>query len=376
MKKIVYIVGGLYQPSGMGQVLSCKVNYLAEHTDWQLYVVLTERPDLPFYYKLSPNVKFVNFDINFDELDTMPLFKKILFYRKKQSVYKKKLTSFLMEVLPNITVTAIRREINFINDIPDGSHKIGEIHFEKQFYRNFNKSYFPSVINRCITNIWQGSLIKQLARLDKFVVLTEEDANNWKTLFNKTVIPNPLSKTPTVHSNQKNKLEVGRYDSVKGFDMLINAWAMVAKVHPDWKLKIVGPGDRTQYQDQISRLGLEKVIVCKGASDEIYNEMAEASFYVLSSRSEGFGLVLVEAMAVGLPCVAFSCSPGPRSIVFDQRNGILVVKDNIQKLSESICFMIENEKKRVLFSKQAIIDSERYLIDGIMEKWISLFSAL
>ena len=52
MKKIVYIVGGLYQPSGMGQVLSCKVNYLAEHTDWQIYVVLTERPDLPFFYNL------------------------------------------------------------------------------------------------------------------------------------------------------------------------------------------------------------------------------------------------------------------------------------------------------------------------------------
>ena len=77
MKKIVYIVGGLYQPSGMGQVMSCKVNYLAAHTDWQIYVVLTERPDLPFFYKLAPNIKYVNFNINYDELDTMPLLKKM-----------------------------------------------------------------------------------------------------------------------------------------------------------------------------------------------------------------------------------------------------------------------------------------------------------
>ena len=125
MRKVVYIVGGLYQPSGMGQVLSCKVNYLAEHTDWQIYVVLTERPELPYFYELAQNIKHVNFDINFDELDTMPLIKKIQEYHKKQNTYKKRLTSFLMEVKPDITVTAVRREINFINDIPDGSRKIG-----------------------------------------------------------------------------------------------------------------------------------------------------------------------------------------------------------------------------------------------------------
>ena len=141
MKKMVYIIGGLYQPSGMGQVLSCKVNYLAEHTDWQIYVVLTERPDLPFFYKLAPNIMFVNFDINFDELDTMPILKKMRAYRRKQSVYKKRLTYYLMDVKPDITISAVRREINFINDIPDGSKKIGEIHFEKQFYRHFNKPY-------------------------------------------------------------------------------------------------------------------------------------------------------------------------------------------------------------------------------------------
>ena len=131
MKKIVYIVGGLYQPNGMGQVLSCKVNYLAEHTNWQIYVILTERPDLPLFYKLASNIKYVNFNINFDELDTMPLLKKISVYRKKQSIYKKALKKYLMEVRPDITVSIIRREINFINDIQDGSHKIGEIHLDR-----------------------------------------------------------------------------------------------------------------------------------------------------------------------------------------------------------------------------------------------------
>lgn len=375
MRKIVYIIGGLYQPNGMGQVMSSKVNYLAEHTDWQMYVVLTERPDLPFFYKMSPKINFVNFDINYDELDTMPLFRKMLAYRKKQSVYKRKLTSYLLEVKPDITVSAVRREINFINDISDGSYKIGEIHFEKNFYRNFNRRFLPSFINRWITNNWQGNLIKELARLDKFVVLTDEDASSWNTLSNKVVIPNPLSKFPDVQSKLENKIviSVGRYDYVKGFDMLIAAWALVNKRHPDWKLKIVGPGERVLYQEQIKCLKLEQCVCCNGPSNHIYDEMAESSLYVLSSRSEGFGLVLIEAMAVGLPCVSFSCSAGPRSIISDYHNGILVEKDNITKLADAICFMIEHDKERVEFAKCAKKDSEQYGLEFVMQKWIDLF---
>lgn len=375
MKKIVYIVGGLYQPSGMGQVMSCKVNYLAEHTDWQMFVVLTERPDLPFFYKMSPQITFVNFDINYDELDTLPLFKKIMAYRKKQSVYKQKLTSYLMKVKPDITVSAVRREINFINDILDGSRKIGEIHFEKQFYRHFSKQFLPDFINQWITNIWQGFLIKQLSRLDKFVVLTDEDASSWNMLSNKVVIPNPLSEFPDAQSKLESKtvISVGRYDPVKGFDMLIEAWALVSKQHPDWKLKIIGPGEREPYQDQTKRLGLEHSISCNGASNHIYIEMLQSSLYVLSSRSEGFGLVLLEAMACGLPCVAFSCSAGPRSIIADHHNGLLVEKDNVQKLAEGICFMIEHDEERKQYAVQAKIHSESYRVENIMQEWIALF---
>lgn len=376
MIKIVYIVGGLYQPSGMGQVMSCKVNYLAEHTDWQIYVVLTERPDLPFFYKLAPKVKYVNFDINYDELDTMPLIKKTLAYRKKQSIYKKKLTSYLLEIKPDITVSAVRREINFINDIPDGSHKIGEIHFEKQFYRNFNKRFLPKFVNRWITNKWQNALIKQLARLDKFVVFTTEDADNWNMLSNIAVIPNPLAKYPKVHTklDKKTVISVGRYDFVKGFDMLIEAWAVVSIKHPDWKLKIVGPGVRSHYQEMIKLHGLEHCISCEGSSNTVFDEMATSSLYVLSSRSEGFPLVMIEAMAVGLPCVAFSCSAGPRSIISDHQDGILVEKNDINKLAENICYLIENKKELKAYSVAAKNNAERFRKENIMPKWISLFN--
>ena len=375
MKKIVYIVGGLYQPSGMGEVMSCKVNYLAEHTDWQIYVVLTERADLTFYYRMASNIQIVNFDINFDELDTMPILEKIYAYRKKQALYKEALTSYLMEVKPDITVSAIRREINFINDIQDGSHKVGEIHFAKPDYRKFDKPYLPKFVNNWITDKWQKALIKQLARLKQFVVLTKEDAGYWDMLPNKMVIPNPLTKRPMTTADYQSKIviSVGRYDTQKGFDMLIEAWAQVAQKHSDWKLRIFGPGDNMFYQKQADSLGLQQYVQCLGVSDNVFDEMAKASIYVLSSRYEGFGLVLIEAMAVGLPCVAFACPAGPRDIVSDHQDGILVEKNNIRKLAEGICYLIEHEHLREEYSSQARINSERYSIDHIMQKWILLF---
>lgn len=375
MKKIVYIVGGLYQPSGMGEVMSCKVNYLAEHTDWQIYVVLTERADLTFYYRMASNIQIVNFDINFDELDTMPILEKIYAYRKKQALYKEALTSYLMEVKPDITVSAIRREINFINDIQDGSHKVGEIHFARPDYRKFDKPYLPKFVNNWITDKWQKALIKQLARLKQFVVLTKEDAGYWDMLPNKMVIPNPLTKRPMTTADYQSKIviSVGRYDTQKGFDMLIEAWAKVAQKHSDWKLRIFGPGDNMFYQKQADSLGLQQYVQCLGVSDNVFDEMAKASIYVLSSRYEGFGLVLIEAMAVGLPCVAFACPAGPRDIVSDHQDGILVEKNNIRKLAEGICYLIEHEHLREEYSSQARINSERYSIDHIMQKWILLF---
>ena len=128
-KRIVYIVGDLSYPNGMSRVLSQKVNYLAEKTDYKLYVVLTENAAKPHYYELSSKVEYVNFDINFEVIQTMPLLSKLWNYYWKARIYKRKLTNYLTQVRPDITVSVLRREINFINDIPDGSKKVGEIHF-------------------------------------------------------------------------------------------------------------------------------------------------------------------------------------------------------------------------------------------------------
>ena len=115
MKKIVYVVGGMLNPTGMGAILSNKINWLAEHTDYEIHMILTERPDIPWCYDINPKVKWVNFNINFDELDTMPFAKKVYHYYLKQKIYKKKFKKYLFSIRPDITISTI--ELDKQNDV-------------------------------------------------------------------------------------------------------------------------------------------------------------------------------------------------------------------------------------------------------------------
>lgn len=376
-RTIVYIVGGLTTPNGMSQVLSQKINYLAENTNNKLYMVLTEKKGIPWIYRISDKVKSVNFDLNFDELDTMPIFKKIWFYNKKKHLYKKLLSNYLFEIHPDITVSACRREINFINKIKDGSKKVGEIHFNRLIYRQVHIKGIPSCINKLVSNLWIGQFIKQIKRLDKFVVLSDEDKGYWKGVNNIIVINNPIKFIPQQYSTCKNKLAiaVGRYTEQKGFDLLINAWKIVEEKHSDWHLNIYGGGDKDVYEKYASAIGVKNVY-CNDAVNNIYQKYGESSMFLLSSRYEGFALVLAEAMSCGLPEVAFDCPCGPKDIINEGVDGFLIKNGDVVEFASKVCYLIENETARIEMGNNAKNKISRFEENYIMNKWISLFDEL
>lgn len=378
MKRIVYTVGGLLSPNGMSSILSAKINYLAKNTDYELFMILTERPEQAWYYKIDSKVRWVNFNINFDELDTMPILKKIYFYIKKQKRYKKLFTNFLMNIQPDITVSTLRREINFINDIPDSSIKIGEIHFDRLSYRKFRSPYLPMFINKFITKIWINNLICKINQLDQFVVLTQEDYNNWPEIKKKIVIPNfiPIYNGEPSDLSIKNAIAVGRYTWQKGFDLLIEAWDQVARCHPDWTLNIYGSGDSKSYHDMIFAKGLSDKIFCHTASTNIFETLKTGSLFVFSSRFEGFGIVLIEAMSVGLPTISFACPCGPKDIISHNSDGLLIRNGDINSLAKGICHLIEQPELRIKMGKNAQKKALLFSADNIMKKWILLFDNL
>ena len=378
MKKIAYVVGGLYCPTGMNSTLTRKINWLAENTDFDLYMILTERAELPWCFEVNPKVKWINFNINFDEMDSMPMYKKLFYYISKQRKYKRLFKQYLLDIHPDITVSILRREINFINSIKDGSKKIGEIHFTRSSYRNISIPFFPQKVNLYISNLWINNLIKELKKLDRFVTLTQEDYNLWPELNNKLVIPNfvPDYKGERSQLNSKSVIAVGRYSWEKGFDLLVSIWEIVNQKHPDWTLNIYGVGDYSSIQNLANEKGLNKVFICHSATNNIYQQYINSSIFTMSSRYEGFGMVLIEAMSVGLPPIAFACPCGPRDIIKNGENGILVEPGNIKGYADSICELIEKPEKRELMAKKAIERTKDYSKDNIMNKWVKLFENL
>lgn len=109
---------------------------------------------------------------------------------------------------------------------------------------------------------------------------------------------------------------------------------------------------------------------------DIIRNYCRSSIFVLSPRYEGFGMVITEAMSCGVPPVSFTCPCGPRDIIDDGKNGLLVENGNIEMLAEKICYLIENDEIRRKMGQQARIDVERFKIEQIAEQWKQLFESL
>lgn len=373
--KLVYLTPALYMAGGVERVLTLKANYFAEHFGYDITIVLTEGKDKHLFYPLSDKIKIINLDINFEELWTCSFAKKIIVYLKKQRQYKRKLSAILMDIRPDITISLLRREINFINDIPDGSRKIGEIHINRANYRNF-KFDNENCLKRLFAKYWSHSLLGHLRKLDSLVVLTDKDRKAWTELNNVVTIPDPLPFTPTKSSLQTEKrvIAIARYSYEKGIDLLLQAWAEVERQCEDWRLDVFGDGDTSSYEHLIDNLGIDRNRCGLNArTNDVEREYCNSSIFALSSRFEGFGMVMIEAMACGLPVVAFNCPWGPQEIVNNGEDGILVDNGSPSSLANGLLQLINDVNTRKAMSEAAERNVLRFKIDYIAQKWQQLF---
>ena len=296
----------------------------------------------------------------------------------KQRLFKKLLTSELIRIRPDITISLLRREINFITSIQDGSKKIGELHINRAHYRNFEGND-ASFIKTLFSKVWMNNLIGKLQRLESLVVLTKKDKDSWLELNNVQVIPDPLSFHPSSISPLSNKrvIAVGRYSHEKGYDLLLSAWRMVSDTCKDWKLEIFGDGDHSSLDVLLDQLQIDKPrCVLHGRTSDVEEEYLDSSIFVCSSRFEGFGMVILEAMACGLPVISFDCPWGPGSIISDGVDGYLVNNGDVKSLAEKIIFLIYSEEEKVRVAKNALKKSSQYSIDTIALQWKNLFDTL
>lgn len=222
-------------------------------------------------------------------------------------------------------------------------------------------------------------------KYDYFTVLTEADRyileKKMDTNFMKKVcvLPNPLAFTPPNSISQKDKfvLAAGRLGAwhYKGFDLLLKAWAKVHKDFPDWILKIAGEGDQYFLRKMCYDLEITDCVVFLGFVD-IKKQYEKAEIFVLSSRYEGFGMVLIEAMSQGCACIACDYKGRQREIITNETQGIICPPDDVESIVNALRKVMSDEDYRHCLQKNAIERSKYYELPNIMKRWNKIFERI
>lgn len=373
--KLLYCIRATYNPGGMERVLLNKVAYLVGKMGWEIVVVTTDQQGRPPFYPFPKEVRMVDLGINYADDNDKNVFVKITGYLRRKRIHQKRLTALLRQEQPDVVVSLYPSESSFIPAIKDGSKKVLELHFCKFFRLQYGRKGLLGAIDR-----WRTKLDERIVRkFDKFVVLTEEDKGYWGNLPNIEVIENAAMPMATEISDSscKRVIAVGRLDYQKGFDRLIKAWKIVHNVHKDWQLDIFGQGEwEEMLQQMIDENGLKQTAHINHPTKNIGKEYAHSSMLVMSSHYEGFPMVMVEAMAVGLPIVTFNYKCGPRDIIRNGENGLLVPDGDIEGLAVAMLKLISDEELRRKMGKNARKVTDTYSEERIMQKWVNLFTSL
>jgi glycosyltransferase involved in cell wall biosynthesis len=376
--KIVYCTPALYSAGGTERVVSVKANYFADVLGYDVTVIVTEGKNGNSFFPLSNKVKVINLGLNFEELWNISFFRKILLYLHKQRKYRKLLTKELMSIRPDVTITTLRREINFINSINDGSKKIGEQHLSRTNYRKID-TRFSKYYEKLFFWWWKDRVVSELVKLNRLVVLTNDAVSEWPELANIRMIPDPLSLKVDGSSSLTTKrvITIGRYSYEKGYDILLRIWSVVEKKCTDWQLDVYAMGDPTPYVKLMDDLSID-IRRCHLHSSvvDVEEEYLKSSILVQPSRTEGFGLVIVEAMACGLPVISFDCENGPRSIISDGEEGFLIPTFDIELFSTRLIQLMNDVELRKTMGEKGRKKSQCYQIESVGNQWKQLFDEL
>ena len=373
--KLLYIYTALTTKGGTDRVLSSKANWLSEH-GYDVLIVTDSQMGREPAFPLSPKVRLNDLAIDFGKEYGHNFLTRIILYYKLMYSFRKKLAAVIRKEKPDIIISTLGRDIGFLLKIKGNCKCIGEAHTTKKYIRNFHLLERKNILLKYLTKFFRWRMDCNIAKLDALVVLADEHRVDWNVSIPMYVIPNSLSFFPEESAQliKKEVIMVGRYNDAKGYDYLIPAWEIVHKHHPDWFLNVYGSGElHDQVVEWITERHLDDSIILHEPTDDIMDKYLESSICVLSSRYEGFSLVIMEAMACGVPVVSFDCPHGPRNIIKHGEDGLLVEYLNHHALAEGLCQLIDNGELRKRLGTNARNNILRFSQDTIMGQWDALF---
>lgn len=379
--KIVYCIPDTYRPGGIERVVSLKANYLADVFGYDVTIVTSGQNKRKPYYEFSKNIKFIDLDINHDEILNLSIINRIIHRRKLRIKHKFRLKNVLLKLKADIVISTFTHETSFLPNIKDGSKKILEFHFFRGHKRIYANSFnFPIITKLAYYFKSFREEYFLVNKYDQFVVLTEEDKELWKPVCKNVIaIPNilPFNQIKSSRLENKKVLAVGRLDAQKGFDKLIKIWKEINYNFPDWMLDIYGAGeDEKLLKELVLKNKLQYVVNINKPVKNIQDKYLESSIYVMTSRYEGMPMTLLEAMNLGLPCVSYSCKCGPKDVIKNEIDGYCIKENDSKLFIESLTSLMKDNDKRIKMGKLAKTNISRYKIDVVMVFWNNLFKEL
>lgn len=376
---IVYIYDAIARIGGVERILVDKMNYLANVYGYEIYLITAAQGKHAFSFPLSHKVRHIDIDARFHVQYQFGYPKRLWVKWRTDRDFKHRLQKQIDVIQPDMIIGTTYYKADVICRLKCGAKKIIESHCAKSHTGQndgIRRNTFLQWLHT-LRLIRYNRTVER--RSDVVVALTKGDAAEWSRPEKVTVIPNMATQMPEAKASCEahRVISAGRLIYQKGYDRLIESWNIVHRKHPDWKLDIFGNGPAYQeLQEQISRNKLDGVVSIHPPTDHLAEEFLQSSIYVMSSRYEGFGLVLVEAMACGLPCVSFDCPYGPADIIKNGEDGFLIENSHIGQMAEKINYLIENESERFRMGEQARENVRRFSKENIMKKWDRLFRSL
>lgn len=354
--KLLYITNGIDGSGGLERVLSVKASYLTEYYGYEVHLLeLNATAHKPFY-DFSSAIQIHAISAGGSALNYI-------------KAYKKGIQELTNQIKPDI-----------ISVCDDGLKGFFLPHLIKTEAKWIYERHASIHLN---TNSGlKGRFLRHLmnfsaARFDRFVVLTPSNIKEWQG-SNVIAIANPLSFISSEVSSldRREVIAVGSHSHNKGYDLLLEAWKQIEKKYPDWRLTIYGKMDtKKTYPSLAQEYHLQNVRFESPVSN-IREKYLESSIMVLSSRSEGFGMVLIEAMECGVPCVSFDCPAGPRDIITTGVDGLLVPGEDSIALAMALETLVTEKELRCRMGAEAKKNVRRFAPENIVGQWHALFQEL
>lgn len=379
--RIVYIINSLSYKGGAERIISEKMNYMATHWGYDISIITCYQfsKTMPNSYYLSDKVRQINLCITSHLRYKYSYPKRLWGEWKYARLLRSKLEETVNSINPDIIIGLGYTMADVVCQLKCKAAKIIESHEARIYTKSFYLYGDYSTLQKSYYKIFRKRYLHTIdKKADVVVTLTKGDALNWKKAKRVETIPNfstmPISKLSDCES--KRVIAVGRLEWQKGYDRLIDIWTIVTKKHPDWQLDIFGEGDlELELKKDIKEAKLSNISI-HPYTNNISKEYATSSICVLTSRYEGFSLVLLEALRHGVPCVTFDCPYGPKDLVDHEKCGYVIDNGNIGLFAEKLCYLINNHEIRKKFSEAAVNKAHSYQVDTIMNQWKLLFESL